>query len=237
MYYILDDENQPNGPYDLDDIAHDVMTGVMPYSTQICKEGENKWIPISSSTEVKNHIKVLKEQAKEWAEEEKQQRELEYTEAKIKAIKADIKKSNKKSLGCLIFFIIALFVFFAAIVPDNKDKPYESKPNKPNTSRIESKTEQSKSLYRNALDAGSSYDDLFECEGFFDGWIVGGTDAVEGRKRDGEKAMRLAKINAKGTEDPKTFEKNYHYGYNTGWHDADKNPNGFLSTKQQEYNK
>ncbi len=55
-------------------------------------------------------------------------------------------------------------------------------------------------------------------EGYADGYLVGKTDAAEGRKRDGQKAMRLGKLHAKGRPDPEAFSTGYHHGYNQGWH-------------------
>jgi len=57
--------------------------------------------------------------------------------------------------------------------------------------------------------------------GFNDGFLVGKTDKHEGRKRDGQKAIRLAKIHSEShTGDKKEYYNGYHLGYNEGWHQA-----------------
>ena len=57
--------------------------------------------------------------------------------------------------------------------------------------------------------------------GFSDGYLVGKTDALEGRARDGMKAIRLGKIHAQDHDDAadqKAYASGYHEGYNEGWH-------------------
>lgn len=50
-----------------------------------------------------------------------------------------------------------------------------------------------------------------EKAGFQDGYLVGKTDAAEGRARDGEKAMRLAKIHSESHQgDKEAYRRAYH---------------------------
>lgn len=57
--------------------------------------------------------------------------------------------------------------------------------------------------------------------GFNDGFVVGKADRIEGRERDGQKAMRLAKIHSESHDgDQKEYYNGYHSGYNEGWHQA-----------------
>jgi hypothetical protein len=50
------------------------------------------------------------------------------------------------------------------------------------------------------------------------GFMVGKNDATEGKARDGQKAMRLGQIHAKGNAYPAEYAKGFHEGYNQGWH-------------------
>ena len=71
---------------------------------------------------------------------------------------------------------------------------------------------------RNALEAQAQES---REAGFSDGYLVGKTDAWEGRARDGMKAKRLGKIHGESHRgDGEEYAKGYHEGYNQGWHAA-----------------
>ena len=54
--------------------------------------------------------------------------------------------------------------------------------------------------------------------GHADGYMVGKTDAVEGRPRDAAKARRLADVLSRGHEgDQASYARGYREGYGHGW--------------------
>jgi hypothetical protein len=47
-YYYSPDGTEISGPYSLEEIKRDLFSGVLPPATQVCAEGTQTWLPLSS---------------------------------------------------------------------------------------------------------------------------------------------------------------------------------------------
>lgn len=129
--------------------------------------------------------------------------------------------AKDKKTGCLgymiILFIIALVIgAITSSISDSGTAPTPPQSEPPATPKPISKEEPSK---QKADTNTPEYQAAYK-NGHADGFIVGKTDAWEGRKRDGRKAMTLAAANAKGQPNAAAYKSGYHLGYNDGYYAA-----------------
>jgi len=139
---------------------------------------------------------------------------------------------TKRKSGCIgnlikLFLVILIIGGVASVLMPkddssvNRESPEEPVPAEPKTpeelaAEAEAQARQAEESQRLEAIKKASRE-----AGFNDGFLVGKTDKHEGRKRDGQKAMRLAKIHSEShSGDKKEYYNGYHSGYNEGWHQA-----------------
>jgi flagellar biosynthesis/type III secretory pathway protein FliH len=147
------------------------------------------------------------------------------TFAKIITHQKHMSKEKKKSgcIGTTVKLLVALFVIgaIATIVIPKSDTPTTtSTPSEPSVPHVKTEEELAAEAKREAeqQEAERAKKASFD-EGFRDGFLVGKTDVLEGRPRDGQKAMRLANIHSQSHSGVQaSYKSGYHQGYNEGWH-------------------